>query len=316
MVTQIFPAILGGILLAFSAPRDVLRDSKALLKSEYFAQAMLWAMLVAQVVSACLALLVVRLFVGKEWPRIIALRRPNWFHIVLALIGWPALACIVSGIDDLASRVLPRIGDLEEMIALFGKWPLPLGILVIGLGPGIGEELWCRGFLGRGLVGRYGVIVGVLLTSLCFGLIHLEPRQVVYASFMGYLLHLAYLASRSLLIPVLIHVVNNSIAILASHISALQALDPQTARLPWYVYGSAILLLLAVGWAFWKTRTIFVDQPMSGGETWRPAFAGVAHPPSDTATRVLYPRPKLSSLLPVCAGLAAFIGAIVAAVRA
>ena len=33
-------------------------------------------------------------------------------------------------------------------MGMIGYWPWYLGVLIIGIGPGIGEELFCRAFLG------------------------------------------------------------------------------------------------------------------------------------------------------------------------
>jgi membrane protease YdiL (CAAX protease family) len=314
VVTQILPGILGlFIFLISSAGRltpEQLADPQALVNSPAFVQAILVSVLASQLLSVASGLLAIRLIVGKQWPRILALRCPSWSHLVLALLGLPGLIVIATGIDALARRVLPSIMDLEQTMALIGKWPWPVGVLVIGLGPGIGEELWFRGFLGRGLVSRHG-FVGILLTSLLFGLIHLEPRQVAYAIVIGFLLHLSYLATRSLLVPILVHTVNNSLSVLAMHSPTLQAIDIPAAQVSWYVYAAAILLLTAVGWAFWKTRPLLVDRLATEGLPWRPAFTGVEYPPPGTRTKVLHRAPDKWIWLLVLASLAAFAAAIV-----
>src|SRR5207244_1470775 len=129
-------------------------------------------------------------------------------------------------------------------------WPLPIAILIIGFGPAIGEELWCRGFLGRGLVGNYGPVAGAFLTSFLFGLIHIEPRQAMVAMLMGLVLHYTYLMTRSLLVPMLLHLLNNSLAVTASHVHFFDFLDaPEMLAPP--VYLAAGLLLLAVCWTLY-----------------------------------------------------------------
>jgi membrane protease YdiL (CAAX protease family) len=281
-----------------------------------------------------MAWLVLRLAVGKHWPAIVALRRPSLPHVLFALAGLPGLMVITMGIDGLAKQFVPSLFDLEEMMGMFGKWPWPIGVLIIGVGPGIGEELWCRGFLGRGLVGRYGYLGGVLLTSLLFGVIHLEPRQVAYAMVMGVFLHCAYLFTRSLLVPILIHMTNNSLSVLALHIPQLQAIDMPANQIPWTVYAAGILLTAAVGWALFQSRARLVDLPSANPTsittiasptsitnvpyeiptaeqplpTWRPAFPSVAYPPPGKATRVMHPWPAWHSWLLVAVGLALFVG--------
>src|SRR5439155_3404360 len=103
---------------------------------------------------------------------------------------------------------------------------------------------------------------------------------------MGVLLHLSYLASRSLLVPMILHTANNSLGILVMHIPAFQAPDA-TLDLPLYVYGAAVLLVAAVGWAGYRSRAVLVDCPDSGAWLWRPEFPGVELPPPQSATRVV-----------------------------
>src|SRR5262249_26696646 len=254
---------------------------------------------------------------------------------LLALIGLPGLIIVGMGVDALAKQVLPSWINIEEAMAEFGKWPWPLGVLIIGVGPGIGEELWCRGFLGRGLVGRYGFL-GVLLTSFLFGVIHVEPRQAVAAFVMGIFLHGSYLASRSLLVPMLLHMGNNSLGILSMHIPSLKALSMPPEQVPLLIYGGGTLLTAAVVWAFFQSRARLKDisqtrldtsivaaipdysvraQPITddAGETvstWRAALAGVEFPPEGTATSVCHPWPHWTSWILVATALVLFTGSI------
>src|SRR5207253_3949551 len=134
---------------------------------------------------------------------------PGFIHLLLALLALPGLLLLPGLLHEVAKRILPTFGEnAEAMQGLMGNWPLWFGVLTIGLGPGLGEELWCRGFLGRGLVGRYGMIGGVVLTSFFFGLLHVEPRQAAAVALMAIVLHLAYLATRSFWVPVLLHTMN------------------------------------------------------------------------------------------------------------
>jgi membrane protease YdiL (CAAX protease family) len=339
LVTQLVPALVGAVILIFlvmgtPGGLDRFNDPQVLFQSEAFAKAMMPAMLLAQILSILMSWLVLRLVVGKHWPAIVALRRPSLPHLLFALVGLPGLMVIVMGVDGLA-RGLPSFVNLEETMTMLGKWPWPLGVLIIGVGPGIGEELWCRGFLGRGLVGRYGYFGGVLLTSILFGLIHLEPRQVVYATVMGVFLHGAYLATRSLFVPILLHMTNNSLSILAMHLAnnfpALKAVDTPAEQIPLIVYAAAILLTAAVAWALFQSRARLVDLPIStsittvpiltsitsvpsevvdqpGPATWRPPYPSVAYPPPGKATQVMQPWPAWHSWLLVAIGLTVFVG--------
>ena len=95
------------------------------------------------------------------------MRTPSTWHVVLSLASLPGLIVIANTIYLALKRHLELKGmpDIEKALEQMDQWPWPFAVLVIGLGPGLGEELWCRGFLGRGLVGRYGVVLGVLAVT-------------------------------------------------------------------------------------------------------------------------------------------------------
>ena len=150
--------------------------------------------------------------------------------------------------------MLPPLIDVDSAFSMTTAWPLMYGLLIIGLGPGIGEVLWFRGFIGRGLVGRFGVVAGVLLTSLLFGLVHLDPRHALVTFAIGVLLHLAFLASRSLFIPMLLHVLNNSLSVLAMHYPHLGFNDLTAQEIPPSVYAAAVVLIAVVGASWYQTR--------------------------------------------------------------
>lgn len=313
VVTQLLPGLVGAAILLASSPGlrpEQLMDPTDLVRSPQYVTAMLWAMGLAQVLMLGTAWCAVRLVVGRSWGRRLAVRRPSASHLLLALLGLPALIVVVIGVDGLARQVLPSLLDLDEAVSMFGKWPLVMGVLVIGLGPGVAEELWFRGFFGRGLVARHGVVGGVLLTSLLFGLIHMEPRQVVYAFVMGIALHLAYLATRSLLVPVVLHAANNSLSILALHSPAFRAADMPAGEIPWHVYALAPVLLAAVGLALFQSRKVLVEE-VASGRRWWPAFPGVAHPPRGAATRVVQPPASVVAWVFVIASAITFAAAMI-----
>src|SRR5262249_53237742 len=156
------------------------------------------------------------LVAGRDWPRQVAFRLPSLQHLVLTLMFLPCIVLLATVVDAVAKQYLPEFMKLDDVMKGISYWPWWLGVLIIGVGPGIGEELWCRAFLGRGLIARYGVGLGVLFSSMFFGLMHVEPRQVAYATVIGMFLHFVYLTTRSLLMPMLLHFLNNSLSVLAA----------------------------------------------------------------------------------------------------
>jgi membrane protease YdiL (CAAX protease family) len=250
------------------------------------------AFLLAEIGSLVLAWVVVRLVVGPQWWRRLSVRPPSASHVLLALLSMPALLTVPSVIHVLAGKVLPSFGDTHDTVEMFGHWPIWFGVLVVGICPGLGEELWCRGFLGRGLVGHYGRFAGVALTSLFFGALHLEPPYAVATAVMGLWLHYVYLMSRSLPLSMLLHGLNNSIAVVLAHKQYEGAEQWINSGTDHYVtLAAACVLLVAVAWALFQSRARLVSAE-EGVPPWRPVFPGVEAPPPYSGTRVERPAPN------------------------
>jgi membrane protease YdiL (CAAX protease family) len=251
-----------------------------------------------------LALLASWLLAGFSWTRRLAARPAQPVDYLVTAAVLPILvACVlviyeglrwafpVSGLESM------KLGGMEEMGEVFGKWPWAFAVVVIGLGPGIGEELWCRGFLGRGLVGSHGVVLGVLAASFCFGLIHGDPCQGMMAMVMGLWLHFVYMTTRSLILPMLLHFLNNSIAVLSTRFPLLDILDTKPSEIPPTVYVSAALLLASGVYALCQTRARIAPRIPEQILFWRPAFEGVEYPPADSGMQVVHPPPSPAAAL-------------------
>ena len=159
---------------------------------------------------------------GLSWP-VFGLRPfpLRWLGVgllaavaVLPLRACAALAAQVAlggGLDQLDARmdlIVPQ-GDvgLNLMVTLFGA----------GLLAPLAEELYFRGLLHRWFWAHFSTQpwLRVLLSSGVFALGHVDSAGAVASTFfLGILCALAYERTRSLWLPVAIHAVNNSLAVL------------------------------------------------------------------------------------------------------
>ena len=85
-------------------------------------------------------------------------------------------------------------------------------ILLMAVFPGIVEELIFRGVLFRYLR-RYGFFFAAFISSLIFGLVHMNFRQLIFAGTMGFLLCIVYEKTGHLWCSMLLHFLNNSYAL-------------------------------------------------------------------------------------------------------
>jgi membrane protease YdiL (CAAX protease family) len=182
-----------------------------------------------------------------------------------------------TGEDELARDRPPSILDY---------WPEePVVILFLGaviLAP-LAEEVFFRGFLGRGLVGRYGVLVGVGLTSLWFGVLHYDYwGHIVGAMLLGIGLHAVYLMTRTIVAPIFIHGLNNSLALLGAFAQqgtlAVMSRPARPTPSLWYAMATAVAAIATLGAILYQTRTRWV---LPDGREWSPGYAGAEMPPPD-----------------------------------
>jgi membrane protease YdiL (CAAX protease family) len=260
----------------------------------------------------------VRLSTGRDWvPHLASSNLPA--QLVLSTIGVVAVLAVASVLFRAFSSIIPPLqfiepGIMEEMVKQFREWPAGVAVLLVGVGPGLGEELWCRAFLGRGLVGRHGVVMGVILTSFFFGAIHADPHQGSMAALMGIALHFSYITTRSLWVPVLIHTLNNSLAVVADKLpdllrENLEGAETAPDTVKPLLYAASVLLVVAVGWALYASRARLKRVDGSDEPAWQPPFPGVALPPEGSGTAAVAVWPGVLPVVGVLLGLAAFVGA-------
>lgn len=133
--------------------------------------------------------------------------------VVLALVGILSLQTVFIAADELGW--LPESSVLQEMSTKLGSLSGPeklWAVLVIGIAPGIFEELLFRGYIQTGFRRRWGPWVGSFLAAALFGLCHLDVTQGLFAAIMGWYLGLLTERTNSLFPAVLCHATNNTVA--------------------------------------------------------------------------------------------------------
>lgn len=87
-----------------------------------------------------------------------------------------------------------------------------LGVIFMGIAPAIMEEIIFRGMVLRGLSGL-GKWKAVLISAAAFTMTHMNPSQTVHQFFLGIILGLIAWETGSILAPMLIHFINNALAV-------------------------------------------------------------------------------------------------------
>lgn len=123
---------------------------------------------------------------------------------------------ISSQIDIFINRLLPMS---QFLVDLFNDTAnseyFVISIITLIVIPVIFEELMFRGFILKGLIKNYSPKTAIIVSALLFGLIHLNPWQFVTAFLLGLIFAWIALKTKSIIFPMLGHLINNLIATLA-----------------------------------------------------------------------------------------------------
>jgi len=168
----------------------------------------------------------VRLRVGPSLRREFGFRRLTAAEVLLITAGVAPLGVLSDqvyrwglGLNTWLAHAVPELTALTSMDAIqivqrqAESTAYPILLVAIALAPAIGEELVFRGLIGRGLTSRWGVPAGIALTTLLFALAHGTPAHALGTVPVGLCLHLLYRATGTLWAPILLHTLNNAVAV-------------------------------------------------------------------------------------------------------
>ena len=90
------------------------------------------------------------------------------------------------GAAHLIAKLIPTD---ESALMLYEQmtnaWAIPT-IILIGVLPGLMEELTFRGYVQQRFIGRWGPTVGIVVSSVIFGIFHVTPHAAAMATIIGF----------------------------------------------------------------------------------------------------------------------------------
>lgn len=150
-----------------------------------------------------------------------------WSFVLIFAVG-----IVIEPLLDLLPDLTPDLGR--------GFWTILMTVVFAPLF----EELLCRGVVLGSIRQRYGVIAAWLGSAAFFGILHLNPVQVVNAFILGLILGYIYLATESIWAPVILHALNNTVAyVMLATAGDLLFIDLIGSRT---LYGAVYIVALAV----------------------------------------------------------------------
>ncbi|RFU69242.1 CPBP family intramembrane metalloprotease [Peribacillus saganii] len=134
---------------------------------------------------------------------------------VLWAIGGVFLAFFsqyAAGAIELALGIKPGSENTQQIVSLIEQVPLVMVVTSI-VGP-ILEEIIFRKIIFGELYKRFNFFISALLSSIIFGIAHLELVHIILYSAMGFTFAYLYVKTKRILVPIFAHVTMNTVVVL------------------------------------------------------------------------------------------------------
>jgi len=181
--------------------------------------------------------------------------------LITTIITTLGASVLLSEVDNIMRTVIPNwdlMGSgITEMFDNSPLWQNLLGAVVIAP---LTEEFLVRGLWLRGYTRHYKPWVGLVISSVIFGILHMNLPQFVGATLCGLLLGWAYLKTNSLLLPMLIHAVHNSISTLGGYLPPIPGFSAVSASGYQPLWFDILGLILFTGGIYLLNRLLNAER--------------------------------------------------------
>ena len=188
---------------------------------------------------------------------------------------------------------LSETSSMDQIADIVPQTSFPLLLTLVAFVPAVAEELVFRGVIGRGLVARWGLPAGVLMTSMMFAAVHIHPVHAFALMPLAICIHLSYLSTRSFWAPMAIHFINNAFAVVMMYSMKDQLEEMKQAATPepsLPIFLAAGLCVVSLATLLWQMRVQFV---LPDGTLWDPGYKSADVPPDELAAEKVYDWPDL-----------------------
>lgn len=166
---------------------------------------------------------------STKWRSVFPFRAPSWQESVMAVIGLLSLQRVFEvyiyfqdsiPIPEALRKLIDPIRQmLDEMMKTLlqsnSTHEFLFVILVVALVPSIVEEFLFRGLIQKSFNRAMNPLASALLAGTIFGLFHLNPFEAIPLIGIGCFLGFIRYRSASIVLPVLLHFLNNLLAVVA-----------------------------------------------------------------------------------------------------
>ncbi len=179
-------------------------------------------------------------------------------YLLPALVGFVGIQLFASGFSELQKLIIPEFlvdfyntlestirEQYKSLIFVDNIQGLLISLFVIALTPAICEEMFFRGLFQRGYEEITNNKKAIFYSAIVFAIVHINPIDIVALFIIGVFLGTLAFKSQSILLSILIHFLNNALAVFVLYYenetsSNLSTLEPIWAII--YTIAGALIL--------------------------------------------------------------------------
>ena len=154
--------------------------------------------------------------------QIFPIKKPSLRHIFGAGFFWFGTLILTGFTAALFQLIFPDSAEGVQMLSeLLMSQSLIVLIFTVALLPAICEEFLFRGFVYSGLKNKFSPYIALLITSILFGIFHLDLLRFISTTILGIAINYALYKTDNIFISTYIHFLNNLFSIVLLKLSNL-----------------------------------------------------------------------------------------------
>lgn len=171
-----------------------------------------------QVMIICLPLLFAY-YIKTDFKKTFSLQKVNLKQILGGILIWMGGFVLINLITQITLYLFPQNMEVAEALtdAIIIKDNLVLNLAIVALMPAICEEIFFRGFIFTSFKGKGSSKIAIITSGILFGFMHMDFLRIIPTSILGIIFAYTVYKSESIFIAMILHFINNSIAVLVSH---------------------------------------------------------------------------------------------------
>lgn len=179
--------------------------------------------------------------------------RPDPMPVFVAMVGMLGLAMMLSEWSYWSDQVFPMPEIIKQAylqaITAHSISELLILIFVVGMIPGLCEEVAFRGYFQQVFQSRFGRTQGIFVAAALFALMHMDPWHMPALFAIGVFLGYLFVWTGSLWVPIIAHFVNNAASVIMVYAAPENELS-QIAEAPptWLLLGGTLVFILSIHW--------------------------------------------------------------------